>query len=308
MNGEALDLSERLAAELATNDADISRAEIEAEQDAPRLVDTRTIPARFHHLKEMARSPAHCLASFGSKYSADSLAMRIGSGTHAMLFGQPFAVFTGKQRRKGTEKKPSEWDLFSAQHAGKVIMNAREHAQAQAICAAIKSHEIASRLLFAPGVVHEETITFEQNGRTRRSTPDARGPFHLAELKSTRNAEAKAFCRDARYRFYHAQIADQSAAIEALTGKRPKEVYVIAVEQTWPHVVTVFQALDRALELGRNLCRDWLDRLLLAEETGLWPGYAEQVVPLEIWEDFGDDEEVDDDEWPDVFAAEGAAT
>lgn len=301
MSPEVIDLSEQLAAELAANDEEMTRDEIEAAQDAPRIVDTKSMPARFHNLAAMGRSAAHCLASFGSNYAPDSLAMRIGSGTHAMLFGQPYAVFNGT-RRKGTDKKPSPWDAFRTAHAGKVILNPREHAEARAMVAAIKSHAIASRLLFSAGAVHEETIMWEQRGRARRSTPDVRGKSHVVELKTARSVAPRAFARDAGYRYYHAQLADQGAAIEALTGHRPRESYIVAVESAFPYVVQVYQLTDVVLEQGRHLVNEWLDKLITAETTNVWDGYSARVEPLEIWTPFEDDSEGEDGEaWPDAF-------
>lgn len=292
MNAETEELTALLAAELADNE-ELSRSDVETAQAAPRYVDTRTIPARFHHLMAMGRSPAHGRASFAGSGDPDTLAKRLGSGTHAMLLGKPWIIYPGR-RVKG-KKNPSAWDTFAAQHADKVIMSTKEHAQAKAMCEAIRSHEIANRLLFSPGVVHEQTIWWEQNGRKRRSTPDARGRIHVVEVKTARSVERERFCRDAGYRGYHAQLADQSAAIEALTGAKPREVYVVAVESTWPHVVAVFQATNTALELGANLCRDWLDRLVRAEATGHWPGYSEKVEPLDIWNPIDFDEPGDED-------------
>lgn len=309
MTDEALDLSATLAAELAANDEDMTRDEIEAAQSAPRFVDTRSMPARFSHLKEMGRSAAHCRASFARRDDLDTLAVRLGAGTHAMMFDQPRVMWDNGTRRKGTEKKPSPWDMFRAEHAGKVILNRREWMQATAITNAVKAHPIASRLLFAPGIVHEETITWEQRGRVRRSTPDARGPGHVVELKSTRNAEKRAFSRDAGFRHYHCQLADYGAAIEALTGTRPREYYIVAVESAFPYVVQVYQLTDVVLEQGKHLVNEWLDKLIMAEQTGSWPPYSVAIEPLEIWQPFaGDDDASEDGEaWPDAFSEPEAA-
>lgn len=302
MNAEAEQLSARLRDELAANEP-LSRDAIEAAQDAPRFVDTRQYPVRFHNLRETGKSPAHGRASFVSGYSPDSLATRIGAGTHAMMFDKPWIVYKGR-RVKGRLKKDgtkteSDWDKFSKEHAGKVIMSPSEHAHAEAMCRAVKEHPIANRLLFGEGIVHEQTIEFVQGGRARRSTPDARGAFHITELKSARCVERQRFCRDAGYRGYAAQLADQCAAVQALTGRKPREAYIVAVESSWPHVVQVFQATDRALELGAHLCREWLDRLTLCEQTGDWPGYSVRIEALEVWEDFApdSDEDIKDPPW-----------
>jgi hypothetical protein len=57
----------------------------------------------------------------------------------------------------------------------------------------------------------------------------------------------------------------------------------------------VFELSQRALEHGARLCRAWMERVLVCEETGDWPGYCEATVPLDVPDDeeeltFGDEE------------------
>lgn len=259
-----------------------------------RLVDPRSMPLRFHHLKAMGQSALHCLQSF--QYDdRDSLAIRIGAGTHALLLGQPVAQFTGKVRRG------KEWDSFAAANTNTTILNAKEHAKASAIAGSIKAHPIASRLLFSSDVVHERTIEWMQAGRKRRSTPDARGTYHLVELKTTRCAEPGRFARDAMYRGYHAQVADYAAAIESTVGIKPRDCYIIAVESVAPYAVTVLRLTQRALEMGERLCRTWFERFRACEDSGAWPAYCDSVTDFDVPDDeiglvFGEEGESDADE------------
>lgn len=267
------------------------RDELAANSNAATPIDPRTRPARFHNLKEMGRSPLHCFESFQDDSDRSSLALRLGAGTHALLFGQPVAVFTGKVRNGKV------WDAFKAEHDGTVILNAKEHARAEAISNAIRSHEIASRLLFSPGTRHEESILWEQDGRARRSTPDARGAYHLVELKTTRCAQPDRFMRDAMFRAYHAQVADYRAAIEASVGVKPRDCYIIAVESVRPCAVTVLRLTDRALEMGDRLCRLWMERLRACEASNEWPPYCQSATDFDVPDDeldlvFGDEAEV----------------
>lgn len=277
--------------EMGLGDEDLER---EPDLNSRRLVDPRTMPVRFSHLKAMGRCGLHCLESFqgdGDK----SLARRLGSGVHAMLLGKPFAKWdqpskaarTGKS--KATGKKPSkaprsgeEWEAFRSAHQGHVIMSAKEHTHAESVSAAIRAHAGASRLLFGPGVVHEHTILWSQKGRSRRSTPDARGADYIAELKTTRDASPDRFLWDARRMSYHAQLADQLAAIEASTGRRPREAFIVAVESARPYVVQVYQLSGHALDQGAQLNKRWLDELLVAEASNVWRGYHPGVVEFDV--------------------------
>lgn len=286
--------------------------------DAPRrrLVDPRTMPARFHHLRAAGLSGAHCLHAFQGE-ADDSLAKRLGTGVHALLFKpQTVAIWdqpseaslkrAAKAAAAGEEPPPptpaprsgKAWAQFVQQHAGATILTASERDAAMRMVVAIRNHPLASRLLFAPGVVHERSIIWSELGRSRQSTPDARGRSHLVELKTTRSAAPWRFGRDAANLAYHAQLADQRAAIaHEQNGRGPREVYIVAVESAPPYVVQVFELAKTTLELGDKLRLIWLERLQLYEATGLWGGYSPSIEPLEIADNAAT--MIADPEWPD---------
>lgn len=290
MTPEALDLSAQLRDELDASDRermdDELREELETGDRRTFVADTRTIPARFSHLFAMAMSPAHCRAAMQNDRDRDSLAMRLGAGVHALAFGKPVIPYAGR-RVKGI-KKPSEWDKFRELHADKEILTAKEYAKAKHISAALLSHELAAPLLFGPDVRCEDTILWTQQGRKRRSTPDvwcSGATSWVAELKTTKCAAPWKFTRDAMYRAYHAQVADQCLAVEHATGKRPDRAYLIAVESVAPYAITVFELSPRALERGEMMCRAWLERLLLSEATGQWPPYSLAIESFDVPDD-----------------------
>jgi len=241
------------------------------------LVDTKTLPARFFHLRAMALSPAHAFAAFQGEQNKGSLAMRVGSGTHAMLFDLPYSVYTGQRRAK-----VKAWEDFQAEHPDDTILSPGEYERAKRVAESVRSHPIASQLLFGPGTVREETLLWSQSGRARRSTPDVRGPYHVAELKTCRCAAPAEFPRSAGFMAYHAQVADQRCAIEAATGTKPDEAYIVAVESSAPFAVTVFQLTDMTLQSGERMTLAWLSRLLEAERTDSWPAYSDQIEMLDL--------------------------
>lgn len=263
-----------------TDSDELDTAEpVAADTAEPVAADTRDMPLRVTVLKTMAKSPAHARAAALRSGDAASLALRLGSGTHGLTFGTPeVVVFTGKQRRG------KEWDEFQAAHAGKVIVNAKEYAHAKGMADAIKSHPIASRYLFAPGVEFEKRIDWEWDGRKWRSTPDAMWFRGLAELKTTRCADPAVFWRDALRMHYHVQLSVYRRAIEATTGVRPREVYLFAVESSYPYVVTAFQLSDRSLEHGDMLARRWHEQFLKCEAENDWPGYTRGVEELDVYD------------------------
>jgi hypothetical protein len=219
----------------------------------------------------------------------ETLAMRLGSGAHALLLDQPVAVFTGKVR------SGKVWQEFQDEHAGKTILNRREHAQAEAMAEAVWGNREARHLIAADGVALEQRLEWLQQGVPCSGTPDARAGTFIADLKTTRCADPDRFARDATWRHYHAQLAWYLDGVRLSGLGKPTEAYVVAVESTPPHCVTVMRLTDRAIDQGRRLCRIWLERYIGCERDDYWPGYVESIVPFDVEEEleltFGDDEE-----------------
>jgi PDDEXK-like domain of unknown function (DUF3799) len=282
----------------------------EPDLDAPRrkAIDPRMLPARFHHLRAAGQSGAHCLHAFQGE-SDDSLAKRLGTGSHAVTFGKPVAVWRQPAKKNPAKIAPRSgdpWKEFQREHAGKAILTIAEHDHSQRIRDALHGHPIAARLLFGPGMIHERSIIWSELGRARQSTPDARGVSHLVELKTTRCAAPWRFSRDAQNMAYHAQLADQRAAIaHEQNGRAPREVFIVAVENVPPYVVQVYELGATTLELGDRLRHLWLERLQIFEATDLWGGYSPGIEPLEILHDVGP--AIADPEWAEGAGKEGSS-
>lgn len=258
--------------------------------------DTRSLPARTSHLKEMGRSPAHCRNAMLNDREA-SLSMRIGSGAHSLILGGPDVLLCPTKQRRG-----KEYDLWrKGQPADAIVLLPKEYKKAHGIAAAVRANRLACQVLFAPGTVYEGTIFWERNGRARRSTPDARTLSHLADLKTCRSAEPEKFRWDAIKLGYHIQMGDYAEAMKVKNGFAPKDVYIVAVEQNAPHVCTVHRLTTGALERGLNKADEWLGKLIECEASGIWPGYADQILDFDVPIDpvdleWGDEDDNDDKE------------
>lgn len=273
------------------------------------MIDTRLLPARVSHLKAAGVSGAHCLFSFADD-SGDTLARRLGNGTHALLLGKTCEVWEQpsqawiKARDKALDagedvppvtlaprsSKSKDWLAFQAKHQGATILSRKEMDSANRMVDAILADGRAERLVRAPGIVYEQTILWSQLGRARRSTPDARcdgaadGRSFVLEIKTCRSAAPFQFGRDAKRFGYHAQLADQSEAIRVHTGKTPRDAYIVAVESKPPHVVQVYRVPPPLLEQGAKLCTAWLERLQMYEATNMWGGYSPRIEDLEFYD------------------------
>lgn len=263
-----------------------------------RIRDTRDVRVRNHHLRAMARSPAHCRHEMLFDNEDPSISKRLGSGVHALILGGPkLALYPGKVRRG------REYDAFAKDNSGALILTKKEYDRSHRIADAIRGNNLACQVLFQPDSIFEKSIDWEWLGRSRRCTPDVRTKTHLAELKSTRNASPDKFKWDALRYGYVAQLADYSNAMEEVNGYAPKLTYIVAVETAAPFVVSVYSISPRDLDVGQRQIRTWMERLLACEAAGSFPGYCESIQDLEIPNNsddldlvFGDDEEKDGDE------------
>jgi hypothetical protein len=278
-----------------TDDAIDASAALAAELAAP--IDPRTLPVRFSRLKQMARSPLHYwhACQSGDIEGGESLALRLGSGTHALLFGQESRVVVYPGQRRG-----KAWDAFEEEHAGKIILTATEAKTSRGIAEAVRGHDLARALMWPAAdneIWYERRADWTRAGRACRSTPDVSyardATVVVVDLKTTRDASPDWFCREAIRRAYHAQLVFYAEAL----GEDPHQcdLRIVAVESKPPHAVVVWQLTPGAIEHGQMLIGQWWEHLRQCEDAGTWPGYTQAMQRLDVDGDmpaliFGDDD------------------
>jgi len=230
---------------------------------------------RFSNLKNMSRSPAHYRYSV-EQQREDTLALRLGRLTDAIIFETPgVVIWDGIRRGKA-------WDAFKATNINADIFTLSEFEPAKEMALAIQRHDLAMQLLDGD---RQHTLRWDYVGRKCRGTPDCFTSKRIVDLKTARNAHPDKFRRDAIWYGYHAQLAWYLNGIESTLGKRPEEAFIVAVESAAPYPITIHQLTPRALDMGERMCRLWMERLLVCEASGSWPGYCEAVVPFDVIDD-----------------------
>lgn len=232
-----------------------------------------TAPARFSDLKKLSQSPAHYRHAVDHD-SVQSPTLRRGSGVHAVVLGTPFAVW--EDRRAG-----KAWESFASEHAGIPILNEAEHNTAQLMMAKVKAHPLAARLLLGADMTREQRIDWTRDGRACRGTPDAHGDGILVDLKTTKCSEPEKFSRAAKWYGYHAQLAWYASGLLA-NGIETRKLYIVGVEATAPHCVTVLELEPSAWLAGDALVASWWERLRQCEAADEWPGYTDAPVRFGI--------------------------
>lgn len=236
-------------------------------------------PLRFSRLKLMGRSAAH----YAACEEPDTSSMEVGTAADRLVFGTgPVLAYPGAQRRG------KDYDAFVERNPGALILTQKDAAKALGIADAVAACADATRLLTCG--VAQQTMLWEFQGRLCRGTPDVRSESYLADLKTGETSDPRRFAWKLRTFAYHAQMAFYESGVQ-IKGLPPiTDSYIVAVEQTPPHVVTVFRLTDRAIELGARLWRTWFEQLQICEASGEFPPYSQAIVDL----DLPDDEEIPD--------------
>lgn len=242
---------------------------------ARRLIEP-SCPAKFHHAREHGEEPK-AVYDFGHV-----------AHLHVLTEGEIVQVVDAPDWRTKDAREQRD----TARVAGRVPILGKDLAVVEAMAAAIKAHPIAGPL-FAPGAGLPERSLFwrdEPAGIWRRARLDwmrHTGPsdrFIGVDYKTAAAADLESLQKAIHRHGYHQQAAWYLDGIRALglsPGGEPSFVFVFQ-EKEAPYVVTVVELDVRSLAIGRLLNRRAIDTYLACTHTGRWPGYADEVVLVEL--------------------------
>lgn len=203
-------------------------------------------------------------------------------------FEQAYGVEpSGDGRKPKVKEARAEW---RAEHPGIIPLSAEDIGHIEGMRDSIAAHPFASRLIFDVGdnVSHgynEVGILWrhEETGLLCKGLIDRLaslgGWTWIADLKSCRDARRIEFRREVRRLHYGPRAAFYLDGCNAAAPRERRFVW-ITVEKTPPYDLIVYEAEDDAIEAGRARYRRWLRQYKEATETGVWPGYPEDVQPL----------------------------
>lgn len=230
------------------------------------------------------RSPAHAREAMLNP-PEPTPALRLGEAVHMAvlqpdLFMERYVVAPEVDRR--TKAGREAWEEFLAEHESKRILTSQEWAQCIAMRDAVRSHSIASKLLWGEAEVSAVWRDPDTGVMCKGRFDDiARGIGALVDLKTTMDASKGAFTR-AIYEFgYYIQAAMYLRGAQTL-GLNVKFFTFIAVEKTPPYGVAVYHVRDDAIDAGVQELRPLLETFARCQQTGRWPGYAEEAVEISL--------------------------
>lgn len=239
-------------------------------------------------LKEMVRSPAAYRYVLDHPRE-DNPRFALGRAVHAAVlephvFASEYVIYDGRRAGK-------DWERFRAQHEDRTILTIPEYETARAAAAAVAAHPEVQRLFTGLHCEVPLVWTDPDTGILCKGRMDGAGPEVVLDLKTTKDASARAFGLDAARYQYHGQLAWYAAGLRAAYGWGPIP-YLIAVEVSPPYLVAVYRVPDDVLYQGELLYRSYLSRLAECRKRGRWPGLPAGVQDLEFpaWGYQDDDE------------------
>lgn len=251
----------------------------------------REIDGRAHHslLKLHAQSPAHVLHRARNPLEP-SRAVIVGAVADRMIMGnRGWAVFDGRTRQG------KEWEAFKLAHPGETICNRSEYDDAKGCADAVLSDPVARALLDPERCEFQQVMQWDAYGLPcAAGIQGQRGGFdalclrpksvsrpYIADMKCTADADPETLSKHAIKMYWHSQAAFYLDGAREL-GIGVSEFYLVCVESSAPHPVTVLRVPETALDLGRRSLQRWSDRHRACEDAGVWPGYVQAIVDLEV--------------------------
>jgi hypothetical protein len=212
-------------------------------------------------------------------------AMELGTAAHRMVLGvgaDIVPVPAGDWRTKAAQQVRLE-----ARAAGKVALLDRDHAQVLGMAKALREHPVAAALFDpARGGRPEQALfwTDGQAGIWRRAlldwlpaADDATGRMILADYKTCVSADPEAI-QKAMYAYgYHQQAPWYMDGAVALGLAEQVAFLFVFQERTPPYLINVVEPDAMALRIGRDRNRQAIDTYRRCTETGVWPGYSDQI-------------------------------
>ena len=219
-------------------------------------------------------------------------AMAFGTIVHSMILEPETVDSLYHVMQASATTKAGKAERAQAIEEGKTIVSAADFAKAKAMQARVQAHPAASWLLGLPG--HSEVSMFwemqTEDGRTRQCKARADAIAHvpgageiIIDLKTHSGAVSPAEIEKTVARFgYHRQAAWYADGYERITGRPCVGFYFIFISTAAPYLVTAGKMGDEAQAVGWGDCLKAEKILHECEESGKWPGYADQLVEFDL--------------------------
>lgn len=233
-----------------------------------------------------ARQLLRCPAKF--RYQQDNPqphkdVFDFGSAAHTLVLGKGDAIAAIDSDSWRSKAAQEAREIARANH--QIPLLRADYAKAKAMADAVREHPLAAELL-ADGVAEQSGYWMDdQTWQRLRFRPDwittYQGSPTIVDYKTSQTADPQQFARKAYDFGYHVQQAWYSTGYEAVTGEPPEFLFIVQ-EKDAPFLVSVFEFDSAAVVQGQADMRAALDVYSACQESGVWPGYSDDVQSLRL--------------------------
>lgn len=234
-------------------------------------------------LKRFAEAPAKALVP-----SKDTEAMTAGRLIHSALL-EPHK-FEGRYAKTDLDRRGTKaWQAAQEEAGCRQLLKADEFDKMATLRDAVLAHPTARELL-APGLEAEASMFWrdEVTGLFCRGRVDGlrRDQRLIVDVKTTVDASPPEFAKSAGNYRHHWQEAFYRHGVKSAPGGFEADRFIfIAVEREPPFLIGIYELSPSAVAQGDREVMRALHEYAECERTGIWPGYAPEIVmvDLPIW-------------------------
>lgn len=180
----------------------------------------------------------------------------------------------------GSRALRDQWHL---QNHGKTIVDQDQFDTIQGILESISAHKQASKLV-ADGHAEESLFWRDpESGVQCKARPDfIREGRIIVDIKSTADASYRSFQKDVANYGYHVQAALYLDGASVVLNGNFDTFIIVAVEKKPPYAINCFQLDENTIQEGRQLYASALKTLRICQDSGKYPAFPEQLVPIAL--------------------------
>lgn len=241
-------------------------------------------------LKRLAQSPAHYKA-YIEKPEPPTRHQILGTVEHVACFEperftqshyvRP-ATYTNKKGEKKTwHSSATECKDWLIDHADRLIITPAEYEAVEGMTKSIFQHPAAAKAL-AEGKAEQSLFCEDaETGFQLRCRCDWLTGNAIVDLKKCQDASPAGFAKSVANYWYDLQAAVNLHIASAL-GLEKDNFLFIAVEDSPPYAVGVYQLDQASIEIGNSKFRRLMKRYLECVTTEQWPAYSKNVEFLSL--------------------------
>jgi hypothetical protein len=227
--------------------------------------------------KVILRSPAEF--AWGREHPTTSDAFDLGSAAHRLVLGAGPVIHVVDAETWQTKAAREERD--KAREAGEIPLLVKDNQRVLDMADALSGHALAMSLFEQGRPEVSAYAVDESTGVMRRCRFDWLSDDLGVDYKTSVSADPRDFGRAAASFGYHSQHAWYLDLARDLGVDLRGFLFVVQAKSA-PYLVSVVELTPDAVDVGRARNRSALERYRDCMESGLWPGYPQQVTPVDI--------------------------